>query len=216
MTENEKVYVVEILDDVDRLLTEEDLEGGVTLGDLLLESAQEEIENRVIGYCKDDEEVTAETFIQIKRGKRYVSEDIRRIASGIGYFGKFGQSVADWDGDMYASDEPIDKALSRIYRGAMSTAESVNSIASAMENMSKSGHGVADWDGDMYGVSPMTGDSPTTMHLLFTDKTEEVVRPKKRGERCSFCSNMTKKELKKHDSCPSCGRSLFALKSRGW
>lgn len=171
MTENNKVDIIEILDDVDRLLTEEDLEGGVTLGDLLLESAQEEIEERIL----------------------YGGKDV-----------------------MYRSDEPIDEALSRIYRGAMSTAESINSIASAMEHMSKSGQSVADWDGDMHGVSPMTGDSPTTMYLLFTDKIEEVVRPKKRGERCNFCSNMTKKELKKHDSCPSCGRSLFALKSRGW
>ena len=171
MTENNKVDIIEILEDVDRLLTEEDLEGGVTLGDLLLESAQEEIEERVL----------------------------------------YGNNEP-----MCVSDEPIDEALSRIYRGAMSTAESVNSIASAMEHMSKSGHSVADWDGDMYGVSPMIGDSPTTMHLLFTDTTEEPVRPKKRGQRCSVCSNMTKKELKKHDSCPSCGRSLFALKSRGW
>lgn len=171
MEENEKVYVVEILDDVDRLLTDEDIEDGVKLVDLLTESLYGEIEEWVL----------------------------------------YGNNEA-----MYRSDEPIDEALSRIYRGAMGTAESVNAIASAMEYFSKSGQSVADWDGDMYGALPMTGDSPTTMHLLFTDKTEEIVRPKKRGQHCSICSNMTKKELKKHDSCPSCGRSLFALKSRGW
>lgn len=167
MTENNKVDIIEILDDVDRLLTEEDLEDGVTLGDLLLESFHEEIEKKVIGYSTHDAEA-------------------------------------------------MDEALIRIYRGAMSTAEAFNSISSAMEYFSKSGQSVAEWAEDMYKVSPMTGDSPTTTHLLFNDATEEVVRPKKRGERCSFCSNMTKKELKKHDSCPSCGRSLFALKSRGW
>lgn len=154
MTENNKVDIDEVLDDSDRVLTEEDLDGGVTLRDLLLESFHEEIEKRVL----------------------------------------------------YGSDEYEDEAFTRIKRGAMRTAESVNAIASAMEYFSKSGQSVVDWD----------GDSPTTTHLLFTDETDEVVRPKKRGERCGFCSNMTKKELKKHDSCPSCGRSLFVIKSRGW
>lgn len=150
MTEN----VDEILDDSDRVLTEEDIDGGVLLRDLLLESVSEVVGERIL----------------------------------------------------YGGDEHMDEALIRIKRGAMSTAESVNAVASVMENFSKSGQSVADWD----------GDSLTTMFLEPTYTTEEPVRPKKRGERCSFCSNMKKKELKKHDSCPSCGRSLFALKSRGW
>lgn len=46
---------------------------------------------------------------------------------------------------------------------------------------------------------------------------EEVKIPTKTiRERCSRCSNMKKKELKRYDSCPECGRSLFALKGRGW
>lgn len=163
MTENNKVTINEILDDVDQLLTEGYIEEG-TLWDLALDSFSEVVTERIL---YGNERYKDEAFAQIEFGRRYVAEDM-------------------------------------------------NSLASAMENMSKSGQSVADWDGDMYGVSPMTGDSPTTMYLLFTDKTEEPVRPKKRGQRCSVCSNMTKKELKKHDSCPSCGRSLFALKSRGW
>lgn len=120
------------------------------------------------------------------------------------------------DSIMNGNDEYNDEAFAQIELGRKYVAADISSLASKIGYFGKFGHSVADWDGDMYGVSPMTGDSPTTMHLLFTDKTEEVVRPKKRGERCNFCSNMTKKELKKHDSCPSCGRSLFALKSRGW
>lgn len=58
----------------------------------------------------------------------------------------------------------------------------------------------------------LTGDSPTTYIL----KEEKVSKPVKRGTKCGTCSNLKKKELMKMDSCPECGRSLFALKGRGW
>lgn len=88
-----------------------------------------------------------------------------------------------------------------------------------LENRShfgKTGQSVAEWAEKTYGVSPITGDSTTDLTLLFTDTTEERARPKKHGQRCGACSNMTKKELKRYDSCPECGRSLFTLKGRGW
>lgn len=107
---------------------------------------------------------------------------------------------------LYGNDEYNDEAFTQIELGRKYVVEDISSLASLMEHFGKSGQSVADWD----------GDSLTDMYLSVTDTTEEPVRPKKRGERCSICSNMTKKELKKHDSCPSCGRSLFALKSRGW
>ena len=94
--------------------------------------------------------------------------------------------------------------------------EDISSLASLMEHFGKTGQSVAEWAEKTYGVSPITGDSTTDLTLLFTDTTEEPVRPRKRGERCDACSNMTKKELKRYDSCPECSRSLFTLKGRGW
>lgn len=37
-----------------------------------------------------------------------------------------------------------------------------------------------------------------------------------KGSRCGFCSAMKPKELRRHDSCPECGRSLFAKKQKKW
>lgn len=151
MTEDNKVDISEILDEVDRLLTGEDIEGEVTLWNLVLESLSEVVEERIL----------------------------------------------------YGNEEYKDEAFAQIESGAMTTAEKINSIASTLGYFGKSGQNVADWVEKTYSVSPITVES-------LTDTTEE------RGERCNVCSNMTKKELKKYDSCPSCGRSLFALKSRGW
>lgn len=164
MKENDKVDFNEILDDADRLLAGEDIEGEVSLWDLILESVSEVVEDRIMN---GNEEYNDEAFTQIELSKRYVAADI-------------------------------------------------SSLASLMERISKVGHSVAEWAEKTYGEYDKDGDSTTDLTLLFTDTTEERARPRKRGERCTVCSNMTKKELKKHDSCPSCGRSLFALKSRGW
>ena len=46
MTENKVNKHID--DDSERVLTEEDIEGGVTLGELLLEAAYEEIEKRIL------------------------------------------------------------------------------------------------------------------------------------------------------------------------
>lgn len=32
------------------------------------------------------------------------------------------------------------------------------------------------------------------------------------GTQCGFCSSMKPKDLRKYDSCPECGKSLFARK----
>ena len=95
---------------------------------------------------------------------------------------------------MNGNDEYNDEAFTQIELGRRYVVEDISSLASLMEHFGKSGQSVVGW----------------------ADTTEERARPRKRGERCTVCSNMTKKELKKYDSCPSCGRSLFALKSRGW
>ena len=113
-------------------------------------------------------------------------------------------------------NEYNDEALAQIELGRKYVAADISSLASKIGYFGKFGHSVAEWAEATYGVSPITGDSTTDLTLLFTDTAEEIVRPRRRGQRCSVCSNMTKKELKTHDSCPSCGRSLFALKSRGW
>ena len=157
MREDNKLEVNELLDEIDQLLTGEDIEGEVTLWDLVLESLHEVVADRIINGNKEYKD---EAFTQIKSGAMTTAEKINSIASTLGYFGKSGQSVADW----------VERT---------------------------------------YSVSQISLDS-------LTDTTEEHARPRKRGERCDVCSNMTKKELKKYDSCPSCGRSLFALKSRGW
>lgn len=38
------------------------------------------------------------------------------------------------------------------------------------------------------------------------------------GVQCFFCNNMKPKDLRKYDSCPECGKSLFARKQekRKW
>ena len=33
---------------------------------------------------------------------------------------------------------------------------------------------------------------------------------------CTRHANMTKKDLRHYDSCPDCGKSLYAMKSRGY
>ena len=198
MKENDEVEINEILDEIDRLFTEEDLEGEVTLNDLLLEAYHEEMEKSVLygsdwtptpnnNQMGDNDDIPGE-YIMLSRG----------------------------GGKQSRINEYNDEALAQFELSKRYVAEDVSSLASLMESFSKTAHSVAEWAEKTYGISPITGDSTTHLTLLFTDTTEEPVRPKKRGQRCSVCSNMTKKELKKHDSCPSCGRSLFALKSRGW
>lgn len=164
MKENNNVEINEILESVSVSDVDGDMEGSVSLWDLVLESVADVVGDRIMN---GNEEYNDEAFTQIELSKRYVAADI-------------------------------------------------SSLASLMEHFGKTAHSVAEWAEKTYGISPITGDSPTDITLLFTDTAEEIVRPRKRGQRCSVCSNMTKKELKKHDSCPSCGRSLFALKSRGW
>ena len=162
MKEDNNVEINEILESVVDL--DGDIEGSVSLWDLVLESVSEVVGDRIMN---GNEEYNDEAFTQIELSKRYVAADI-------------------------------------------------SSLASVMEHFSKSGYSVAEWAEKMYNVSPITGDSPTDMVLSYITATEECARPRKRGERCDTCSNMKKKDLKKYDSCPSCGRSLFALKSRCW
>lgn len=39
------------------------------------------------------------------------------------------------------------------------------------------------------------------------------VRPQS-GSYCGFCNNLKPKELRKYDSCPECGKSLYARKQK--
>lgn len=89
MSEDNKVDINEILDDVDQLLTEECIEG-VTLWDLVLESLSEVVEERIL---YGNEEYKDEAFAQNELGKRDVAEDINSIVSAMGHFGKSGQSA---------------------------------------------------------------------------------------------------------------------------
>ena len=199
MTEDNKVDVNEILDEIDQLLAGEDLEGEVTLWDLLLESLHEVVEERMI-YGNHWAQVPNDNSIgEHEPCSRSDNDDIP---------GEYIMSSRG-SGKQSRMKEYNDEVFTQIERGAMTTAEKINSIASTLGYFGKSGQSVADWVEKTYSVSPIPLDS-------LTDKTEERARPRKRGERCDTCSNMTKKELKKYDSCPSCGRSLFALKSRGW
>lgn len=185
MKENNNVEIDEMLYDIDRLFTEEDIEGSASLWDLIAESVSEVVEGRIL-YDNDGD--TPGEYIMSSRGS----------------------------GKQSRMKEYNDEAFAQIELGRRYVVEDISNLASLMERFGKTGQSVAEWVEKTYGVSPITGDSTTDLTLLFTDTTEEPVRPKKRGERCDTCSNMTKKELKKYDSCPSCGRSLFALKSRGW
>lgn len=208
MSEDIKAGINEILDDVDQLPTEEYIED-VTLWDLVLESVSEVVEDRIINgdvfiwhgpeilsFSKKDEVVDCLSNLL------YVNTLFHDGES----FSESGQSVDDTHGEFIMLARGSGKQ-SRINE---------SSFEAQMINLSKTGQSVAEWVEKTYGVSPITGDSTTDLTLLFTDTTEEPVRPRKRGERCDACSNMTKKELKRYDSCPECGRSLFALKGRGW
>ncbi|MEQ7019505.1 hypothetical protein ACE4Z8_07775 [Enterococcus avium] len=36
----------------------------------------------------------------------------------------------------------------------------------------------------------------------------------KKGQHCGYCSSLTEKQKRKLDSCPECGKSLFAFRKR--
>lgn len=35
-----------------------------------------------------------------------------------------------------------------------------------------------------------------------------------KGSQCGVCSAMKPKEIRRYDSCPQCGKSLFAIKTK--
>ena len=84
MTENNKVTIDEILDDID---------DGALLMDLVLESAYEILEDRIL-YGGDEH--MDEALIRIKRGTMTTAEKISSMVATMEYFSKSGQSVADW------------------------------------------------------------------------------------------------------------------------
>ena len=92
MKENNNVEIDEILDDSGRVLTEEDIEGSVSLWDLIVESVSEVVEDSIMN---GNEEYNDEAFTQIELSKRYVAENISSLASLMEHFGKSGWRLND-------------------------------------------------------------------------------------------------------------------------
>lgn len=60
------------------------------------------------------------------------------------------------------------------------------------------------------------GEAARGFMSSFTDEVEEEEVKIFNIGPCSTCPNMRKKELRKYDNCPECGKSLFVQKQNNW